>query len=88
MECLEERKGREKKTDEEEDLVKKVRRLEWILEKEDRHKRKRNIVIKEIKREGELKKEVTDIWKDLGVKVEVEEIKKLKKGDREREGRC
>lgn len=57
--------------------VKKIERKIEIKEKEERRK---NVAMKEIKmRKGRRKKAVEEILKDIGVKVRIEGIRKLRK---------
>lgn len=59
-----------------ENLERRVKEIEWMVERKER---RRNIVIREIGvKEGKRKEAVEGIMRDIGVKAEVEEIRKIK----------
>lgn len=57
----------------------KIKELDGRLERKEREKRRRNIVIKGIKiTKGKRREVVEKMMKDIGAKVKVEEIRRLK----------
>lgn len=81
---LESRKNEEIQKKEEEELSRKVKWMEWKIEKEEREKRKRNIVIKGVKKTESIEREIEEICRSIEVKVEIEGIKELRTGREER----
>lgn len=63
----------------------RIRRMEWAIEKEEREKRKRNLIFKGVKGgERDAVEEIRKICDELEVEVEIEETRRVKTG---REGR-
>lgn len=61
--------------------MKKVMRIEESLEGEEREKRRKNIVIKEIEtKDGNRRGAVEELLKVIGVKMEVTEIRRIGEG--------
>lgn len=66
-------------------VEKRVRRMERILEREEREKRKKNLVFKGIKEEkGDIEKVVRRICREIGIEIEIEELRRVKTGREER----
>lgn len=63
----------------------RIKRMERVLEREEREKRKKSLVFKGIKSEkGDTEKEVRGICKEMGLEVEIEELRRIKTGKEER----
>lgn len=57
----------------------KIKELEKGLERKERKEKRKNIVIKKIKvKEGKRREVVEEMMKDIGMKVKIEEIRRLK----------
>lgn len=57
----------------------KIKELEKGLERKERKEKRKNIVIKGIKvKEGKRREVVEEMMKDIGMKVKIEEIRRLK----------
>lgn len=62
----------------------KIKEIEWKLEKREREERRKNIIIKGLEeREGKRMEVVERLLRDIGVSVEIKELKKIK-GDKEK----
>lgn len=81
---LENRKVEEVAKVDEEELTRKVKRMEWIMEKEERDKRRKNIVIKGLKRTESKEREIEEICKSIGVEIGIVDIRKIKTGREEK----
>lgn len=65
----------------------KIKEIEWKLEKREREERRKNIIIKGLEeREGKRMEVVERLLRDIGVSVEIKELKKIK-GDKEKKRR-
>jgi len=63
---------------------KRVREMERAWERKERQERKRNLIVKGLKEEGkDIKARVEEILERIGVKVEVEEARRVKTGRKE-----
>lgn len=62
----------------------RMKRLERLMKNEERDKRKKNLIFKGVKGEGEVIDRVDKVGREIGVEIEIEEIKKIKTGREER----
>lgn len=62
-----------------------MKRMEWVLEREERERRKRNLVFKGVKvRNGKIEEELLKLCREMGTGegIEIEELKRVKTGGR------
>ncbi|CAK9816316.1 hypothetical protein ANTPLA_LOCUS8955 [Anthophora plagiata] len=79
-----EEKGVEGNEEGRREIDRRVRELEIRIDKKEREERRRNIIIKRVKVEGnEDKKAVEQIWAGLGIKEKVEEVRRVGRVDGE-----
>lgn len=64
----------------------KIKEIEWKLEKRERKERRRNIIKGLEERESKRMEVVERLLRDIGVSVEIKELKKIR-GDKEKKGR-
>lgn len=68
-----------------EETEKRIGRIEESIEKEERQKRRKNLIFKGIKGEKRgMRESVESIGKEIGVSIDIEEIKEIKAGKEEK----
>lgn len=64
------------------DMEEKIKEMENRIERKKREERRKNIMIKEMKvTEGKKRKAVEEILKDIGARVKIEEIRRMKRNE-------
>lgn len=62
----------------ERELEGRIKIMEGMMEKKEREKRKRNIVIKDLEvKEGNRREQVESVMEKIGVKVKIEDVSKI-----------
>ncbi|KMQ83326.1 hypothetical protein RF55_20333 [Lasius niger] len=68
------------------EVSRRLKELEWGMEKREREERKRNIMVRGLRTEGkEARREVEELCKKLETRVHIEKIRKIKGGAEESE---
>lgn len=63
----------------------KIKRMERVMEREEREKRKKNLLFKGVQGEGGMmKEEIIKLCGEIGVEVDIEEIRMVKTGKEEK----
>lgn len=66
-------------------LEERVKKMEWKAEIDEKQLRRRNLMFKGVKGgEGNLKKRVANISREIGVEIEIEELRSVKMGREDR----
>ncbi|KAL6263061.1 hypothetical protein P5V15_005858 [Pogonomyrmex californicus] len=75
------RGGRGEKKKEEAELEGKIRNLERWREMEERERRRRNVLVKEVEvKEGGIRKAIEKIWERMEIEARIEDIREIGKG--------